>query len=269
MKINSNYYNYYNLNYGVSKLTSASAGEDSSSSNSKIDAVSSATRRYPIPEENGNAINLELNGRVMMHSIQLQGVDSSEISQAMEQIRMDMDSIKNEDIDNMSTDDMKEMLAKLQSDMQFVPISDKGTSSIREADIENMSETEMKDMLKNIQAHANSGPEPPKNDKLFDGLSKIKDDLSDIKTTDIESTSTDDIKEILIKLKSDMDNFKNPYKGTNNTQATDFDGLSEENLRNMLKKIQDISLSMSLREEDAAESETDTVQSDNTVTQSI
>jgi len=173
MRISSNNYDYYNQAYSLNSLSNAKVSATNSDfSKTETEAISFQPRKYSSTDQNANIMNLSSSGRMMRDSLQMQDAGSSEMSEKMEKIRTDMDSIKSADIDSMSADELKETLTNLQTDMAAIPSRDGRGNDIQQADISSMSETDMKDMLEKIQEHAKNMPEmgegmppppPPKN----------------------------------------------------------------------------------------------------------
>jgi len=75
--------------------------------------------------------------------------------------------------------------------------------------------------------------------EISESMNKIKADMDEIKTTDIDSLSTDDLKETLANLINDINSARKPHEGYNNDLQVDLDNMSEEDMREMLQKIQD------------------------------
>lgn len=160
MRISSDYYDYYSQSYALNSLSNAkiSSGNSNSSQN-ETEAISFQPRRHSAVSGNDNLMNLSSSGKMMRDSLQMQGKDSSEISEKMEQIKTDMDSIKTADIDGMSADDVKTALTNLQNDFKAMPSPDGSANDIQQADISSMSESEMREMLKEVQEKAKNAPE--------------------------------------------------------------------------------------------------------------
>lgn len=68
---------------------------------------------------------------------------------------------------------------------------------------------------------------------------KVKTDMDNIKTVDVDSMSAEEIKTTLTNLKNDMDAIPKPYGGKGNSQEQNLDNLSESDLKDMLKKVQE------------------------------
>jgi hypothetical protein len=255
MKISSNYYDYYSQMYQLNSLSNSQTNtdsqigtEDSSSSKNQTKAISSIQTRSYVPDENVDIEDLNYSGTMLANSLKLQSNYSSEISENMEKLKTDMDSLKTTDIDNMSSDDAKEILTQLQTDMSSINSPDGESSDISNIDIDSMSESDMKDILKKIQDQANSMPvpPPPPSTEASNVFSKINEDVESIKTADIDNMSADDAKEILTQLQNDMSSIKNPYGGSSSSQKMDIDSMTESDIKNMLKKIQEHANKMSM-----------------------
>jgi cytochrome c556 len=258
MKISSNYYDYYSQMYQLNSLSNAQVNnEDSNSSQDETKAINSIQRRSYVPDGNVDISDLNYSGTMLANSLKLQSNDSSEMSENMETIKTDMDSLKTTDIDNMSSDDVKKLLTKLQTDMAAVNSPAGQSSDISNIDIDSMSESDMKDILEKIQDQANSmpTPPPPPSTEASNVLSKINEDVESIKTEDIDNMSSDDVKKMLTQLKTDMESIKNPYGSSSNTQKIDIDNMSESDMRDMLKKIQEHANKMTTRTEETKVSE--------------
>ena len=248
MKISSNYYDYYSQMYQLNSLSNTQVNtdsqietDDSNSSKNKTKAISSSQIRSYVPDENVDIADLNYSGTMLANSLKLQSNDSSEMSQSMEKIKTDMDSIKTSDIDSMSADDIKKTLTQLKTDMASIKSPDGESSDISNIDIDSTSESDMKDILKKVQDQANSmpAPPPPPSTENSNVLSKINEDVESIKTANINNMSADDAKEILTQLQNDMSSIKNPYGGSSSSQKMDIDSMTESDIKDMLKKIQE------------------------------
>ncbi len=241
MKIYSNQYDYYNQVYQLNSLlnTKVSSNEDSTSSQSENETKISTVTRSFMPSEDMDISSLNYNGRMLANSVKMQDSGASEISESMEKIKTDMDSIKTADIDNMSADDIKKTLTQLKSDISSVSNSNQETNSITSADLDNMSEADMKSLLEQVQEQANTMSSQKPMVKPPDMFGKVKEDMDSIKTSDIDNMSVDDVKKTLTQLKTDLESIKSPYGKSNNTTKIDIDSMSEDDMRNMLKKIQE------------------------------
>ncbi|KOA18462.1 hypothetical protein CLHOM_33640 [Clostridium homopropionicum DSM 5847] len=240
MRISSNYYNYYNqLNSANSISKQTTSSEESSSSESIVDVISSSNKRKAEYKESGSITDLDFSVRKLMHDMKMQDNDTSEISESMNKIKEDMDAIKIADIDSMSTDELKTTLTNLITDMQSMPRPNDDLNDNSEISLDNMSEADMREMLKDIQERANNAPEHKPELKPDDAFDKIKADMDEIKTTDIDSLSTDELKETLANLIDDINSVRKPHGGYNNNLQINLDNISEEDMRDMLQKIQD------------------------------
>lgn len=159
MRISSNYYDYYSQYYALNSLTAVKVNAENPDSASETDAAESTAGSRLMTGGSGNIMNVSLNGSMMRHLLQARGVDSAEMSERMQAMKADMDSLESADIDSMTAEEVKEMLAKIKSDMDAMPKPDKAANNVPEIDLDSLSEDEMREMLKDIQAHAKSRPE--------------------------------------------------------------------------------------------------------------
>lgn len=79
--------------------------------------------------------------------------------------------------------------------------------------------------------------------EIFQNIDKINEDIDSIKSTDIDSMSADELKEILTDLTSDMKFVSTPY-GRPSSANVDLDNMSESDMKAILKKIQEQANSM-------------------------
>lgn len=166
MRIDSSYSNYYDYYYSTSYAANSVSNSDAQltsestdSSQDETDEISIQPRRYSASGGYENLMNMDYSSVMMKYSLQSQGTDSSEVSEKMEKIKTDMDSLKSADIDSMSSDEIKATLETLKADMEGVPNSRGTSSDVSEADLDSMSESELKQLLENIQEDANNAPE--------------------------------------------------------------------------------------------------------------
>jgi len=239
MRISSNYYNYYTNLYSSNTISNQNTNSEEVSSSENIADVLTIPRKKPTYEESGSITDLDFSVRKLMHDMKMQDNDTSEISESMNKIKTDMDAIKIADIDSMSTDELKTTLTNLITDMQSMPRPNDDLNDNSEISLDNMSEADMREMLKDIQERANNAPEHKPEPKPDDAFDKIKADMDEIKTTDINSLSTDELKETLADLIDDINSARKPHGGYNNNLQINLDNISEEDMRDMLQKIQD------------------------------
>ncbi|KZL89590.1 hypothetical protein [Clostridium magnum] len=261
MKISSNYYDYYNQIYQLNSLSNTQINSDfqidndnSSLSEDKTKAINFIQTRNYIPDENVDIANLNYSGTMVANSLRMQSVDTSEMSESIEKLNTDLDSLKTTDIDSMSADEAKELLIQLQIDMSSIKSLEGEANDI--SDIDSISESDIKDMLKNIQENANNMAAPPQNTKEFNVFSKIDENMESLKDVDIDSISVDDAKELLTQLQTDMAPIKNPYGGSSSSQKMDIDSMTESDVKDMLKKIQEYANKMTIQTEDDELSDT-------------
>lgn len=235
MQISSNYYDYYNQLYqlnsilnsnntnSTSSTASSSSGNSSQSSTQAVDSITTATPF--ITDASTDITNLNYSGRMFMNPLSLQSSSdssSSQMSQSMEKLKTDMDSIKSADIDTMSADDVKKALTTLKTDMSAVR-NPYGNAASSKVDLSNMSESDMKSMLKKIQEKANSTTAQStdsQNTELSDAFSKVNNDMESIKDADIDNMSSDDAKQILTNLKNDIGSLISQIGQSNSTSST-------------------------------------------------
>lgn len=270
MKISSNnYYDYYYTQMYQSNSVSNtnSINEESDSSKSETTSAVSLTKKRPsMFNENVSMEDLNQNGRTMMNSLKMQDEDYSEESQEMKTLSSDMDSLKTVDIDNMSSDDIKSLFAKLKTDIEAVknPYVTKKSSSTASSDstnsstatttstsnttsdtssttTESISEADIRSILKKVQENLNSRPPmPPVEDtNSTSTFNKVKQDMDSIKALDVDNMSTDEVKKVITNLKSDMDAIASPYSKKSKTSTINLDSMSESDMKTMLKKIQE------------------------------
>lgn len=252
MRISSNYYNYYNqLSSTGTSATQTTAADDTTSQDSSDSSVSSAKRKRHHFQETGNIEQLQFTGMRRMDTVGMQDSDedNTAITDNMKKFKTDMDNLKTANIDSMSADDVKTTLTNLLTDMQSMPRpgEEQGTdntsdssSSTTSVDLSNMSEADMRKMLKEMQERINNAPDESQRVKREEAFSKIKSDVDAIKTADIDSMSADDVKSTLTNLITDMNSVRKPQGGYNNNNTTvDLSNMSESDMREMLKKIQE------------------------------
>lgn len=239
MRIYSNNYDYYTQAYQLNAiLNSKVSNEDSTSSKSETETKSSTKIRSVVSTGDMDINSLNYSGRMMMNSVKMQGEVSSEMSENMEKIKTDMDSIKNADIDKMSPDEVKNTLAKLKTDLESIARPEEEANNISNMNIDNMSDSDIKDALKKIQDKVNRAPEQNQVNKVSSLFSKVKEDMDSIKTADIDAMSSDDVKSTLVNLMTDMKSIPSPYGKSSKSQKIDTDNMSDSDMRDMLKKIQ-------------------------------
>jgi len=155
MRISSNYYNYYTNLYSSNTISNqTTSSEESTSSESIADVTNSSSRRKAPFEESGSITDLDFSVRKLMHDMKMQDNDTSEISESMNKIKADMDEIKTTDIDNLSTDDLKETLANLINNINAVRKPHGGYNNDLQVNLDNISEEDMREMLQKIQDNA-------------------------------------------------------------------------------------------------------------------
>lgn len=260
MNISSNYYNNYYYNQSLYSLNTTStidsSNESNDSSQSTTDAVDLSTRRPPKPLgsdiSNMNlSVESRLNsrGKMVRDSLQMQNSNSSEMSEQFEALKESMEELKSTDIDSMTADDIKETLTNILENMKGMQKPNKVSNDTTEID---MSESDMKDMLEKLQEHANRmsamgemQPLPLLNDNSSDLFSQMKEDIEELKTVDIDSMTSDEIKEMLTQLKADMEAMPKPSRQSNNdTTEIDIDSMSESDMSDLLKEIKEHALEL-------------------------
>lgn len=239
MRISSNYYNYYTNLYSSNTISNQNTNSEDVSSSESISDLLTIPRKKPAFEESGSISDLDFSSRRLMHNMKMDGNDTSEASESMNKIKADMDAIKNADIDSMSAEDVKSTLTNFLTDMQSMPRPNEETNDAPEISIDNMSEADMRKMLEDIQERAINAPEHKPEPNSDDAFSKIKADIDEIKTMDIDSLSTDELKGTFDNLIDDINSARKPHGGYNNNLQINLDNISEEDMRDMLQKIQD------------------------------
>ncbi|WP_411681187.1 hypothetical protein [Clostridium thailandense] len=243
MKIYSNQYDYYNQVYQLNSLlnTKVSSNENSTSSQSETETKVSTVTRPFVSSEDMDISSLNYNGRILANSVKMQDSGPSEISESMEKIKTDMDSIKNADIDNMSDDEVKSTLTQLKTDLQSVRSPYGKSSNTSNIDIDSISTDDMRSMLKTIQEKAKSKADESKETESSesDAFSQVKKDIDSIRSADIDNMSTDDIKKTLTQLKTDVSTISTSDEKSTDITSLDLDTMSEADMKSLLEKIQE------------------------------
>ncbi|PRR84061.1 hypothetical protein [Clostridium vincentii] len=251
--ISTDYSSYYRQLYSANSIQKQGANsvssDDSTSSKSTIDSLSSTKKKVVPFQESGNIDDLELSSRKLMHTMKMLNTDTSEESEATSAINSDMEALKTADIDNMTAEDLKTTFSNLLADMQSIQKTDKNSDNAPEVDLDIISESDMRDMLKVIQQRSINEPEHTQKSSFDDEVSKLVSDMESIKVADIDSMSLDDIKSTLANLITDMDSIKRPTGGYNNTTQVNLDAISESDMRDMLQKIQNSANNVSAQNE--------------------
>lgn len=189
MRISSNSYDYYKMLYSLNTQSSNALNINTlTDSDSQSNTTSTETKKTA--GINASLMGLNIQGMMMRDK--------------MDKLENDMDSIKTADIDSMTSDEVKETLSKLKSNMEAMPLPPGAQSNTNEIDLESMSETDMRNKLKEIQAHANNAPEMPKGmPPRMEGTEGIQGASST--DTDTQSTLDTMLQQIIEKLTESFD----------------------------------------------------------------
>lgn len=271
MKIDTNYYDYYNLNSLANVLAnkstdSSNTDEQASQSTAGVSAVSA--RKTSEYVSNSSYMDLSISGRRVSDSIQNQDENSSVILENVQKIKEDMDSIKTADIDSMTADQIKETLSNLQNDKNALQTSIGNSENTDEIDLDSMSDEELKNLLKDVQDKAQNPPAmgggkppmmggaPPKpgagpqgvsgtagtsetdetdsTGKYF-GYDTLEEYLESLEEDDIDDMTSDEVKQALTSIKNSL----NKSEGTDSDkQESELDSMSETDMKQLLKDIQ-------------------------------
>lgn len=275
----TDYYDYYytQLYQRNSTNTTSSSTELDDSSDDQKNTVKSSKRKVAYTDDNASIANLNLNGRMVMNSMKMQDDDAEE-SQEVKTLDSDFSSIKTADIDSMSSDEVKAAFSKLKTDVEAVKASyikaksnstsaatttattteaatdttsttstDSSTSTVASnttsTTTDTLTEADMRSILKKVQDNLNNQPPmppmPPQDNSASDPFSKVKEDMDSIKTLNVDSMSTDELKEVITNLKNDIGAVGNPYANKSTSSKVDLSSTSEADLKAMLKKIQE------------------------------
>lgn len=165
MNISTNY-DYYKQSYLLSSLSnkSVSVGSNTTSGLTETNSISSTGSRKTATSDDWSVLNYSLSANRIKKSLETQNEESSEKFMLMESIRADMDAIKELSIDEMSADEIKEVLANLQNDLKLLPSPDGKGHNIIDADLDTMSEEDMRALLTEVQEEVNAmgNNRPPK-----------------------------------------------------------------------------------------------------------
>ena len=209
--------------------------------------VGSISKKNSVSSEYGDTIELSMSGKLLREALQVQSVDDTNMSDKMEAIKADMEAIKTTDIDSVSADEAKEALQKLQSDLGTLVNKSGVSQNTSKIDIDSMSESQIKDTLKNIQEKSiemskmnqNFNNVMQQNDYSEIDFGGINEELSTIKGLEIDSMSTDKIKDTLIKLQDSLSQISNLDEKTQNLVNTNFDDMSDAQMKSLLQRVQD------------------------------
>jgi len=210
----------------------------------------------PKPQGDSNKtseINLdsmsESDMRDMLKNIQERAINSpgtkqeSNLDNAFSKVTSDMDSIKAADITTLSTDDVKTTLSNLITDMNAIRKSNVGYTNSTQVSLDNISESDMRKMLQKIQDSANKVSSQNGTSESTDLFTNLNSDIANIKTVDIDTMSTDKMKESLMNLITDMKSISSKTQASDSesdqTFGIDVNNLTESEMRDILKKIQE------------------------------
>jgi hypothetical protein len=268
MKISSNYYDYSLIslaNILANKNTAANtASSDSAQESTNVTAVSSASsassasRKKSDYMTNDNYMDFSYSGHMVSNSVQNQIEDSSVVSEKVQKVKEDIDSIKTADIDSMTADEVKDLLTNLQNDRKALQISSGISSSSQETDIDSMSESDMRETLKNVQNNAKNaskmgggkppmgpppGPPPSSNDtsetdETDDEIDTSEEYLELLEDEDIDNMSSDEVKETLTNIQNSLKSINGSEDETASTDEADIDAMSETDMKEFLKEVQ-------------------------------
>lgn len=246
MRISSDYYYnyYYNSGYGVNSASPAAAAISSQASQDSTGDADDVTKLQSTRRTSGygNAMNLSINGSMMRYSLQNAGTAPADISDKLEAVKSDMDSIKSADIDSMSAEEVKETLSKLKTDMEAMPRPDGSSGSASKLDLDSMSETDMRDMLKKLQENIQNMPmmgPPPQSPGSSGDFGAIKEDLDAIKSADLDSITTDKMKELLSNLQNSLKTTTLSDTNAEKIESADLDSMSGTDMKQLLEDMQE------------------------------
>lgn len=164
MKINSS-------NTDITSLLSAYAARQRSTQSTDTDtsqstasqAVSSLLGRLSPPDKGASVMSLSASGQKVKDSIQRPEPPTEEMKAAMKQLRTDFQTIQSADVDSLSSDDAKDLLNQLVSDIGVLPGTTAASGSEDTAevfDISSLSDLEIKEILQKIQDQLEKNPKP-------------------------------------------------------------------------------------------------------------
>lgn len=238
MKVYSNSYDYTSLlsAYASQQRTSQSTGTDTSQSKT-TQAVDSLMKRLAPPDMGGSLMSLSASGQKVKDSIQRPEPPTEEMKAAMDQIRTDFESIQSADVDSLSSDDAKELLEQLVSDMSALPTSSSASESSTGIDVESLTDDEIKDMLQTIQEQLENGrgtpPPPPPSEGMmwgFDPSQLLGDsDSEDSTVSSLSSTNSSEMAQKLIDLLTES-------YDSSSENSSDYAAKLKESIAEMLEK---------------------------------
>lgn len=205
MRIFSYYTDYYSQKIATNPTSNALKRSTTKvSSEEETDStIFMPTRKS---DKNSNTVNLTFNGQMLKDSLFVQGMDDSEGHEKMEKLRTDMDSLLEIDIDSLSSEEIKDLLTTLKTDMEGLP-NREGNNDLSDMDIESMSETDMRELLEKIQERIKDMSEegnrmPPPPPPMMDMMQAFSSESS---TTEGEDSSSNELQEIVDKLLESFD----------------------------------------------------------------
>lgn len=190
MNVSTNY-DYYKQSYLLGSLSSTNASTYNNSTTSatnstSTDSVSAISAKSVSSTEGWEGLLNNLSASRMRKALEEKTKEMPEEFALKDNIKADIDAIKNLDIANLSDDEVKEILTNLQSDLQQMPPGGRG-QNVLDADLDTLSTDEMRSLLTEVQTDVNSMDKnrPPREDM---GLMEM--DFSSLLTSDTETEDT-------------------------------------------------------------------------------